>query len=99
VPSATQGSLFDAPQPNPIRPVDPHLTPEEKPRLTRQCYEVLNALRNGPKTNGDFMDMRIARYSARVFDLRAAGYVILTDQDRASGLTTYTLVSEPKERR
>lgn len=92
----TQPTLFD-PQLKPkIEPVDPHLTPEEKPRLTKQCIKTLEMLRGGAVTNMQFVYAGILRYSARIHDLRHAGYEIETDQDRGTGLTTFTLLREPR---
>lgn len=37
------------------------------------------------------------RYGARIHDLRRAGFTIRTDQDRASGVTRYTLLFPAQE--
>ena len=91
----TQGTLFEAQIKPRIEPVDPHLTDEEKPRLTRQCIGVLERLRCGPATNKELVQIA-TRFGARLLDLRRAGYDIqITARNRETGLTVYALVREP----
>ena len=71
--------------------VDDRLPDEAKPRLTRQALAVLARLEAGPATNIELIPIS-TRFSARIYDLRKAGYVIDTDQvDRGAGITRYTL--------
>jgi hypothetical protein len=89
-----QPSLFD----NPVRiaPTDTHLVPQEKPRLSRQNQAILERLRRGSATNDELI--RLARkYTARVSDLRAAGYdVRLVEHDHVTGITRYQLFEESR---
>lgn len=71
--------------------VDHRLPAEAKPRLTRQAEAILRRLESGPATNVDLIPIA-TRFSARIHDLRKAGYVIETDMiDRRHGITRYTL--------
>lgn len=91
-----QFPLFNTESGEPHRPKSPHLVDdrlpaEAKPRLSRQALAVLARLEAGPATNLELIPIS-TRFSARIYDLRRAGYVIDTDQgDKASGVTTYTL--------
>lgn len=89
-----QLNLFD----NPARltPIDTHLVRVEKPRLSRQNQAILERLRRGSATNDELI--RIARkYTARISDLRAAGYdVRLVEHDHVTGITRYQLFEEPR---
>lgn len=60
-----------------------------------QRDRVLEMLKAGPVTSEQFMRAFIPRYSARIFELRAAGYVI--DGHRLDDKQTFrfTLVSSP----
>jgi hypothetical protein len=78
-----------------IQPVDPHVEPADKPRLTRQCYSVLERLRRGPVSNVQLLLIAI-RYSARIHDLRSAGYKIETEKRGDGGIVFYSLISEPE---
>lgn len=83
-----RGELNKPPSPS---LVDERLPAESKPRLTRQACEVLARLERGPATNIELIPIS-SRFSARIYDLRKAGYVIDTDMvDRANGITLYTL--------
>jgi hypothetical protein len=80
---------------DPIIPVvDPHVTPEEMPRLSRQSQLILDRLRCGPARNTELVEIAV-RYGARLLDLRRSGFVITTELDRASGVAVYRLVGEP----
>lgn len=63
------------------------------PTAPTQCYAVLDyLLRNGcidPMTA--LRDLGIYRLAARIYDLRAAGYPIDTEQTRHPSRTTYRL--------
>ena len=92
----TQGTLFDPQIQLKIEPVDTHLTPEEKPRLTKQCIKILERLRRGEATNKELVEIA-TRFGARVLDLRRAGYDIrITERNRETGITWYALVGEPR---
>lgn len=89
-----QPSLFD----NPVRiaPIDTHLVPAEKPRLSRQNQAILERLRRGPATNDELAKLA-RKYTSRVSDLRAAGYdVRLIDHDRVTGITRYQLFEQSR---
>ncbi len=77
----------------PVAPRDPHVQPQDRPRLRGQNAAILKRLRRGPATNRELAAFAL-NYRARVSDLRAAGYVIQCDQ-MAGGLSWYEL----KERR
>ena len=65
--------------------------PEEVKRLSAQCQKILGLLEGGPVTNDELS--RISRkYTGRISELRAAGYVIrVLSHDHKSGLVTYEL--------
>lgn len=77
-------------------PRDPNLAKVAIARVSRQALEVLEQLRQGPKTNRQLLDVAI-RYGSRIHDLRKAGYTIDKFEDHATGLTTYKLTGEPNE--
>lgn len=90
-----QFGLFDtdgnAHQPKRATLVDDRLPAEAKPRLTRQAVAVLARLEQGPATNMELIPIA-TRFSARIYDLRKAGYIIETDMlDSSNGITLYTL--------
>lgn len=87
---AKQLSLFDpAPHPRPLVPRDPNVAARDITRLTGQNAAILRRLRQGPATNDELI--RISRkYTSRISDLRAAGFVIVCER-QGGGLTTYTL--------
>ena len=78
-----------------FRPTDPRLHPDEKPRLSAQCQKILDRLRQGSATNKELAFISL-KYTGRISDLRAAGYVIeVIHRDHKTGLTFYQLRSEP----
>lgn len=78
-------TLFDT-----TPPVDPHLAAADVARLSAANRELLRRLNVGPCTNIELAPTVGLRVSARVHDLRQAGYVI--DAERgARGLWRYTL--------
>jgi hypothetical protein len=89
-----QRSLFDAPRP--VEPADPNVTPEARPRLTRQAREILEYLRGHQfRTNVGLAGIT-HRFGARLYDLRRAGCVIRCEQDHATGMARYYLEHEPE---
>lgn len=81
-------------EPEPVRVPTPdvRVTREERPRLARQALLILGRLQQGPATNGELSQIAL-RYSARVFELKAAGHDIrITKRDHVTGLTVYALV-------
>jgi hypothetical protein len=72
--------------------------PEEaQPRLSRQCREILDALRGGRKPNSSLIAIA-QRFGARVFDLnrwfQATGQpfdIRIVDQNHRSGVCWYAL--------
>jgi hypothetical protein len=89
-----QLGLFDAP-PRPVVPADPGLTARERKRLGPDCTTILHRLREGPVTATELIPIT-HRFSARIWDLRAAGCSIRTDHDRKTGRTVFTLHHEPE---
>lgn len=59
-----------------------------------QRARVLAMLRRGPTTTQDFLAAFIPRFSARIDELRTAGYVIERNRVSASSFA-YRLVAEP----
>jgi len=70
-------------------PVDPHIHAGDVRRVTGQNAAILARLREGPATNVELSAISL-RYSARMFDLRAAGYDI-TGERLPGGIHVYTL--------
>ncbi len=66
---------------------------KKRVRLQRNAQKLLAWLQGGPLTNRGAMGVGGLRYGARLYELRKAGYKIRTDEDKASGFTTYTLES------
>ena len=66
--------------------------PEDRERATRQLDRVLNRLREGPATTGDFLRMRVSRFGARINELRKAGHTIARYR-QPNGEHVYLLVS------
>jgi hypothetical protein len=64
-------------------------------RLRGQCRWILDRLRRGPATNRELASYSL-KYTGRISDLRAMGCAIDCDEDRATGVATYRLVSEPE---
>lgn len=80
---AQQTSLF--------QPVDPNVHPDAIGRLSEQAEAILARLFRGPATNWELARIAI-RYSARIHDLRKAGFQIETEHlNHASGEVRYTL--------
>jgi hypothetical protein len=77
-----------------FRPADPRVSAAEAPRLNRQCNELLAAFRAATKnmmTNGEMARICI-RYSARILELRRAGFIIsIVKTDEVSGERLYWL--------
>jgi hypothetical protein len=76
---------------------------EAQPRLSRQCREILDALRGGRKANTSLAGIT-HRFSARVHDLRrwfeATGQPLdirIVQQDHRTGLVTYALFENGAE--
>ena len=73
---AHQLSLFDpVPRPRPLVPRDPHVAAQDITRLTGQNAAILRRLRAGPATNDELIGIS-RKYTSRISDLRAAGFVI-----------------------
>lgn len=97
-----QAFLFDTSEPGrnqygyPIEPRDPHVHPEEAPRLSRQCRAILSRLKEGPATNAELAKIAL-KYSGRTSDLRAAGCIIdVIERDHKSGYVLYRLTYCPE---
>lgn len=91
VPAKSNNSVVTPPSPR-----DPNLASVAVARVSRQALEVLEQLRQGPKTNRELLNVAI-RYGSRIHDLRKAGYTIDKFEDYKSGLTTYKLTGEPND--
>ena len=89
-----QGTLFE-----PIRTAygvefNPTVPGAAKPRLGRQQQAILDRLRKGSATNNDLCQIA-QRFSARIGELREAGYDIRrTYDDDRRGVYMYELVGE-----
>lgn len=91
--------LFAAPAPEPtkIRLIDPKVRgTEEEPRLSNQCAQILERLRQGHATNSELAGISL-KYTGRISDLRQSGFDIqVIQRDRKSGVTVYELKAEPQ---
>jgi hypothetical protein len=76
-----------------IRPIDRHAQRDDMPRLAGQNLAVLARLQRGPATNQELAAISL-KYTSRISDLRAAGYVIRCEPG-PNGRNTYTLTGEP----
>ena len=78
-----------------VIPFDPHVAPREKKiRLSRQCKEILDRLRQGPATQRELM-MIASQYNARIFALRGEGYNIPSpEQNHKTGISIYHIEEE-----
>ena len=85
--SETQFSLFDPPA-VPAK-LNKSVESEDKPRLGKQQAAVLERLRKGPATNMELLPIS-ARFSARIHELRKAGFVI-NRANLGDGLFEYSL--------
>lgn len=81
--------LFPLTQP-PLAPTDPHVSPDDVPRLSGQCAELLEMLRAGPVTNGEMVARGMMKYTSRISDLRKHGHRI-TCERRPGGVSVYWL--------
>ena len=71
--------------------LNPSVAPEDEARLSRQQLRILERLRRGPMTNVEaVMDLRVMNTTARISELRQAGYRI-DAQRGAGGVWTYRL--------
>lgn len=71
--------------------LNPTAPKERKGALQRKCLAILGRLQAGPACNTELLGVGGLRYSARIAELRAAGHVIHTDENKATGLVFYTL--------
>lgn len=94
VPSS-QANLFDPPATTGIK-VNPSVTEKpERKRLSNQHMKILERLRCGEATNAQLSVVAL-RYSARIEELRRAGYVIaIVRRDYDTGCNVYRLEREP----
>lgn len=82
------------------KPVRPKLTPRDRkvstseaPRLVGQNLQILELLKQGPVTNTELVKIAL-KYTSRLSDLRAAGYVIECIREKSSGISIYRLVQK-----
>ena len=70
--------------------------PGEEPRLASQTSEILRLFKKYRRLSNTTLPNVALRYSARLYDLRPAGYLIeLVSRERATGVTWYELKDEP----
>lgn len=94
------GSLFDRDPDSPdvLLPQDSHVVePAEVRRLAGQNLRLLLRLREGPATRRELTAIAL-NPTARVSDLRKAGYDIRVTERRESGWSIYVLCAEPTKR-
>lgn len=88
---STQQSLFAVSEPAP-----PSTDEQcEQARRATHRVKILARLRRGPVTAAELVAIT-HRFSGRIFEIRKMGYQIKTEQDRASGASWYSLISEPE---
>lgn len=74
-----------------LQPCDPHVDKRERPRLSKQCRQILWRLEQGPATNVELASIAL-KYTSRLSDLRAAGYdVQVVERDHRTGVVRYAL--------
>lgn len=89
---SAQMPLSYEPMPVRIPTPDVRVEREARPRLSRQCLAILEALQEGPVSGCDLL-LIAHRYGARLYELRQAGYRIdVIGRNAASGFTLYGLV-------
>ena len=67
-----------------------------RPTADSQCGRILDRLRHGPITSDQIRGMGVRDATTRIWDLRNLwGVAIRTDENKASGIATYTLALEP----
>lgn len=74
-----------------IEPCDPNVDPRDEVRLSGQNSLILTRLKEGPATNTELASISL-KYTSRISDLRAAGYVIQCLR-RQGGVNVYVLRS------
>lgn len=68
---------------------DKSVHPDEAPRLSRQCQEILSRLERGRATNQELAQIAL-KYTSRISDLRANGFQVeVVERDHATGLVWY----------
>jgi imidazolonepropionase-like amidohydrolase len=89
--------LFDArPLPEQIAPADPTVPACEKARLDTMRAAVLSTLQRAGAagaTNVELAAVGGYRFSARIHELRKAGYTIPDHEREAGGVTRYRLIN------
>ena len=81
-------------QPELIWVTDSHVTdPGEQARLSAQSARILARLEQGPATRRELTDIAL-NVTARISDLRAAGYVVRVIERNRSGRTVYALEAQ-----
>ncbi len=91
-----QANLFDPPATTGIK-VNPTVTQQpERKRLSGHHIKIIERLRSGDATNSQLSAIAL-RYSARIEELRKAGYSIsIVSRDHETGCNVYRLEGEPK---
>ncbi len=92
-----QGSLFDTSP----KFADSRLDEREKPRLNRQCIEIIRLMtrQDAPLSSAELN--RVAfRYSARIYDLKKAGIeIVIVLRNYETGVNLYAFASEQDRER
>lgn len=74
-----------------LPPCDPHVTADERPRLSAQNAAILARLQRGPASNLELARIAL-KYTSRISDLRAAGYAVENfDRHAKTGESWYRL--------
>lgn len=83
----------------PVLPVDPTVSREEAPRLSKQCAAILQRLEQGPATNVQLAAIAL-KYTSRLSDIRAwltasgdSRQVECYHQNKKTGESWYQLVT------
>lgn len=71
--------------------LNPTAPKERRGALQRKCLAILGRLQAGPACNTELVEVGGLRFGARLAELRAAGHMIHTDENKATGLVFYTL--------
>jgi hypothetical protein len=90
----TQPFLFDSrPAPADVRLTDPNVHPAKVKKLGPFQQAVYDALRRAGKAGASTRDLALIthRFSARIHDLRAAGYAIEGDPDERGNYRYYLI--------
>lgn len=75
-----------------IQFADTRLDEAEKPRLSRQCQQILERLQRGTVTNLELSNIAL-KYTSGISDLRKSGFKIeVKEREHETGLVVYELI-------